>query len=127
MTFNHLVVRKETIWHQVLILHHLMIKVQPLSPMRQILENRLLAYFQFLSFLLYSCPLVFITLTHHGEMLLYVLDGLFDFRFLGEQILLCVAISDDVGALIIDYRQHRFQLFKSLAVLFQQFYIHALP
>ena len=91
----------------MLILHDLMILLQSLSPMGEILANRLLALFQFLSLPLHSRPLVLIALAHHGELLFYVLDALFDFGLLGKQILLCIAISDHLGALSLDFLQQR--------------------
>ena len=100
-----LVVGEKPIWHEMLILHDLMILLQPLSPVGEILANRLLALFQFLSLPLHSRPLVLIALSHHGELLLCVLDALFDFGLLGKQILLCIAISDHVGALSLNFLQ----------------------
>ena len=94
--------------------------------MCQILDNRLMSFFQFLPLLLYPRPLVFIALTHHSELLLDVLDGLPDLRLLGKQVLLCVAVSDDVWALFFNLRQQRSQILQRLAVLFKQFYIHTL-
>ena len=89
------VIREESIRYQMFILYHLKIKFQTFPSMREFLKNPLQPFVHFFAFFLDTRPLVFITLTYHCESLFNGLDVLFDFRFLGKEILLSVAVSDD--------------------------------
>ena len=107
------------------VLYYLMILVQSLAAMIQIFDNLFLTLLLFLPFLFDACTFVLISLTHHGELLINVVDALFYLRFLRKQVLLCIAVSDDGGALIVYLRQQFLKHLQCFAVLLQQVYVNA--